>query len=526
MKKYALLVILLLAVPMCVETVSVHSVWQRIANAFTVFRAKSKSGIDSSPGDVRHAIVRVQAMKRLQELRQAKKSGDQLSAFNRLVERSDAFDRDICSFPIQTNRIKTIAGHDQNKQRIIAEQAKATRPIIDAKVLDLIDKFLAHKRQYGTFVEKKLYKSSIKHRNAFIDRLLTKRPIVFYTPFDSCYLGKQVQGTGRNFTAIGTKDEKSPLLLRNYISYDEMQISALLGVSTPTYFINNGNRYNAGKPDEWILWPSYQETGIYVGLVGARFEKQGLMDWQHMVVTPEQNTVANGYGDGLKNPSTPRARLLKIWSDFYGVSFATYEQAQQSEALGDTRFIEMENKDAYLDTWVYKERLKLVLTPFFADANNRAMTVGTKAYCHIVGLGLGAWGVDERQAYYLIAACGEILSTRKFSSIADIDFSYFPKAYKTMDGVPDKGNYTKGGNTITIHFSTREPAAKLQGADKDKLLVAMYAWDGNSYPGNEYWIGSLSASGDPAAACCSTIAELQNPLINPNVSHKNLFIAR
>jgi hypothetical protein len=26
----------------------------------------------------------------------------------------------------------------------------------------------------------------------------------------------------------------------------------------------------------------------------------------------------------------------------------------------------------------------------------------------------------------------------------------------------------------------------------------------------------LSASGDPAAACCSTIAELQNPYINPS----------
>jgi len=52
--------------------------------------------------------------------------------------------------------------------------------------------------------------------------------------------------------------------------------------------------------------------------------------------------------------------------------------------------------------------------------------------------------------------------------------------------------------------------------DKTKLLVAMYAWDGNSLPGNEYWMGKnyLNLSSDPATACASSIAELQNPYIN------------
>ena len=40
-------------------------------------------------------------------------------------------------------------------------------------------------------------------------------------------------------------------------------------------------------------------------------------------------------------------------------------------------------------------------------------------------------------------------------------------------------------------------------------MVAQYAWDGNAFPGNEYWLGMLTASGDPAAACCSNVPELQ-----------------
>jgi len=58
------------------------------------------------------------------------------------------------------------------------------------------------------------------------------------------------------------------------------------------------------------------------------------------------------------------------------------------------------------------------------------------------------------------------------------------------------------------------PADRLPPSTEPKLLVASYAWDGNAFPGNEYWEGLIGSSGDPAAVCCSTIGELQNAWIN------------
>jgi len=446
--------------------------------------------------------------------------GTMPATFNQLVSNAQTFHKFI-PFPTKVNRIATIAGSDKTKQDIIAQQANATRPIIDAKVLKLIDGFLSYKKKYGSDIEKKFY--ATMSRDSFINRLLTERPIMFMTPADSYILRTGKQGSG-GFETIGTDTEKAPLVLRDYLSYDEMQIAALLGVSTPTYFINNGSRTNKAV----LAAPgTYQETGVYIGLVGARFEKPGLMDWQHVLVTKEQNTVENGYGKATQK-SNAKAQLLKLWAQLYGVPLLAYDQV-----IRDTsgRFILL-SSGRYFDTKIYKERMKLVLKPFLIDANDRGAQENKKVYCHIVGLGLGVWQIDPVQANYMLEACNELLGQTsspyigRLPHIADVDFSWFPDAYQEIGGIKNGGQLTRNRQSITVHFSKRNPADKLTGADADKLLVAMYAWDGNAYPGNEYWDGQLTASGDPAAACCSTIAELQNPLVNPNVSAQKLFIAR
>ena len=48
---------------------------------------------------------------------------------------------------------------------------------------------------------------------------------------------------------------------------------------------------------------------------------------------------------------------------------------------------------------------------------------------------------------------------------------------------------------------------------KDCISIAGYAWDGNSYPGNEYWFGMMG-SFDPQAINCSLLGQFQNPEVN------------
>lgn len=74
-----------------------------------------------------------------------------------------------------------------------------------------------------------------------ITRLITNRPLAFLNGCDDYLLRTGERGRG-GFDNIGTIKQKEPLTLNNLLSYDEMQLSALLSVSVQTDFINDGGR--------------------------------------------------------------------------------------------------------------------------------------------------------------------------------------------------------------------------------------------------------------------------------------------
>jgi len=488
-----------------------------------------------------------------------------LATFQQLSSRSR---RIGIIFPTKHNLIKNI-GTNENTRLEIELNARGCRPIIHEKVVSFMNDFLELKRRSGSFQEKHLYRSgNVDSIPKFVDRLLRKRPLAFLGSRDSFMLRNGVTGAD-GFETIGGPKERPPLVLKDYLSYDEVSLAALIGVSVPTHFINSGSRGNRGQPEKD---GTFEKSGVYTALVGARFEREDQMESKHMLVQPHLNVPEFGYGTGpvaekIVDP------LLQLWAKFYeidkdltdscpgkkrkfasdsflpeAISLPTVEAHRQehtsslkiaeatinpkkkqcvpavnsilnyfkkqslptansmlnffrspcaspSNENAKVKDLEVKNSmhtdlevknsmhteltqyspcfptysevvssgpssrfiktgypgHSFLDSLVYKQRLRVTIEPFLLDANERAKSVHRKAYLHVVGLGLGVWQISPAQGKLMVEVYAKILTEQNLPHISDIDFSYFPSDCTNCNGVTDGGIFCPGNeNAIRI----------------------------------------------------------------------------
>ncbi len=166
--------------------------------------------------------------------------------------------------------------------------------------------------------------------------------------------------------------------------------------------INSGAKDNIGRIGHG--GPHVKEA-VYIGAVGARFEKPGYMDWQEIVIDKDQNrkckiqefpchcqitaTVlfpALGYG----SKENAKTFIQRMFAEFYEVDhFPTLEQCQQSLKGG----IEMvsSTKKQYFNKEVYYKRIRITAETYLLAANAAGHAKHRDVHVFIVGLGLGVW---------------------------------------------------------------------------------------------------------------------------------------
>jgi hypothetical protein len=128
------------------------------------------------------------------------------------------------------------------------------------------------------------------------------------------------------------------------------------------------------------------------------------------------------------------------------------------------------------------------------------------------------WLISSTQAKWLLQAFKQALQSLSLPGVRVLDFPrYNATFFSQVWGRTGRATVRdSAGNRIDVRNSRREPADRLNGTDTGLRLVHQFAGDSNAYPGNEFWIGGVTGSGDPATAACSLIPWLQNVDINPS----------
>lgn len=427
-------------------------------------------------------------------------------------------------FELKSNVFHHLITETRTKESLI-EMAETTRPFIAKEIWELMDQFMSFMKNLPD-LEGENYRAVYNNMNSagLVKRLLTKRPIVFLNPTDENVLrenpltlrsGKEKWNNVARTLEYAQADRPN---LQEYISYDEIMLSALVNMSTPTYFVSDGSLKNAfDKPK-----CPYIMQGILCGLVGARLEKNGFME--HRFVFPRDK-------NNLKFDDVHHA-------DGFWITIVYNKAFPEGKIPTDDN---IKNKpDLYKDIYVnginvvyLKKRLALSVIPFIEEAANRGFEKKQSIIASVPPIGAGIWrgivdtktivnlivtivleyldnNADIEKLSYLDAIFLPVVNNDLYSEYSPQKQIKSVRINATDSGIEIKLN---GDKVLMIFNQCRFVAQILPEKFSSSLIVAGYAWDGNSYPGNEYWIDCFE-SFDPQAILCSLLGQLQNPEVN------------
>ena len=377
------------------------------------------------------------------------------------------------------------------------------------------------------------YKTHLKEVdtvNKMIQRLIYNRPLTFYLK-ENRSNGKIRPGNADILNSIagqydpyhdGISEEQG----KNE-RYELISLAALLGCWCFTPIIHRGIRrsienINRLREDKFFHGDkkagNYNTCAYVCGMVGSRFEKTNQMEDAYIRETaPENNPIHQGLRDFFTNK-------IGEHRDKYNFS------------------------NSSLKYNLYRERTRFVIELFLEQCYNICINNNQKILPIITGIGAGFWlngsGYNETIINNIIEDVTlsiltdnmkylELFPGIRFSSLNKYDDikgnfgsrselfdNKYNEKYRNLlieRNYPIYHTHHLKGSKLTFYTQFELNDLISQPNVKQALL---FAWDGNSVVGNEYWAENMSGSGDPltVSACC--IGQLCNPFINDKMLYK------
>ena len=470
------------------------------------------------------------------------------------IQISSKLFNDVCdNFPIRTNLIETIVSNaliiNSNTIDILESQINNCKILVPALIYEHMHMFLNEMKISGNTEEKHIYKNMTIED--FVIRCITKRYLSFYKLWNIFKFRLKTQretidkkiskGWFENIINFPNRSDipyyyfVKEKWLENYLSYDEMLFSSYIGISTPTFFINDCDKNNLGINDTYHV-----NKGIITSLVGTRFDEVLHFDSLFMTVT-KHHKENMGFGLGLGVDWK-----YDLWAKFYNKDFLpTFDQIAQAN---DPRYYYVSGYDFFIDVVAYKKKLYLTYKMYIDDIILRYMNHSQEKYLesykplYIVFKDINNkdWLVDENfQTYMLVFTIFDIIITYinncknnhlrilikaiEFNNIKDVSSFFNQNFINSIGHRPDfiPLQYYEMLEYISFYikvtYTDKPPLRK----ELDEYCVACnYAAGFVNLPGNEYWDNGLNFSDEASIACCSTITQLQNPYINYSLLNK------